>query len=729
MAQVAAKILVDVVEVKLAPSAIATNPFVIVTFGRFKRKTSKVKKRTAHPVFDEVFEFLIDLENPSDVLFQIVGEKKKSIGTIVCNLKELSPTNKAKEHVFRIVALNNEPSPGTLTVRFTLSTGPPAKPTKKKTLGTKTKNKKAAKGDEVSIFTLIKKKDYLGLEDFLINCTNEEINFQLPKSGNTPLHEALLERAEECVPLILNHPGVNVNIPNSDKNMILHYFCEKWENPSYLESFNLLMKKGANVNAVNYNGETPIFKSIFNHVIRTLLIKSLIEHGADVNVRNDRGAGVLHYAVHLGRSDLVNLLLRASPRLDLKGAEGHTPLELARDMYKNQKISRHLQDVETLFNWMDENDFSQYKGIFIQNEISMSLLPDLTEEYLSEMGVDSWGARKKIMKAVGTLANTLSADDLKRLNNKDDVVQEKALEELEKELAEIKGDDDDYIINGKQLEYLQLLGAGASGEVFKGLYHGKPVAIKLLKDMALQDEVDEFKKEFEILSKVRHPNVVFFYGASTSPKLCMVMEYCTRGSLYHAMQNARFDIGWERGLALSLEIVAGLDALHQRSIFHRDLKSLNILVTQEWHAKLCDFGLSRFNTTENVETMKQMRGTFAYVDPEVYNGGLFTSQSDHYSLGIILWEIANRVVTGKYSQPYSEYKHIQFDFQIIVQAAKSDLRPTIPVKCPPPFKELITTVLQGDVTKRPSLDQTKLALEAMSRSFVTDSAKWNATTS
>lgn len=324
----------------------------------------------------------------------------------------------------------------------------------------------------------------------------------------------------------------------------------------------------------------------------------------------------------------------------------------------------------------------------------MSLLPDLTEEYLQEMEVDSWGARKKIMKAVGSLASTptfllaariiphrrdtLSADDLKRLNNKDDVVQEKALEELERDLAEIKGEREDYIVDGKDLEYLQLLGSGASGEVYKGLYKGNPVAIKLLKDMALKDEVDEFKKEFEILSKVRHENVVFFYGASTSPKLCMVMQYCSRRSLYHAMQNPRFDIGWERGLHLAAEVTAGLAALHDRDIFHRDLKSLNILVTQEWHAKLCDFGLSRFNTKENMETMKQMRGTFAYVDPEVYNGGLFTAQSDHYSLGIILWEIAHRVIKGKYAQPYSEYKHIQFDFQIVVQAAKSNLRPTIP---------------------------------------------------
>lgn len=171
----------------------------------------------------------------------------------------------------------------------------------------------------------------------------------------------------------------------------------------------------------------------------------------------------------------------------------------------------------------------------------------------------------------------------------------------------------------------------------------------------------------------------------------------------------------------------GLQALHGSNIFHRDLKSLNLLVTQEWHIKLCDFGLSRFNTNENMETMKQMRGTFAYVDPEVYNGGVFAAASDIYSLGIIFWEVANRVVAGKYAQPYSEYKNLQFDFQIVVQAAKSDLRPTIPPRCPPPFVQLITALLHKSQTERPTLARIEEALGAIEASYCADTMKWDAT--
>ena len=158
----------------------------------------------------------------------------------------------------------------------------------------------------------------------------------------------------------------------------------------------------------------------------------------------------------------------------------------------------------------------------------------------------------------------------------------------------------------------------------------------MLKETSAAEEVDEFKKEFEIMSAVRHQNVVFFYGVTTQPRLCLVMEYCSRGSLYHAMKDARFDFGWQRALTIAQEVNDGLEALHMHNVFHRDLKTLNLLVSQEWHIKLCDFGLSRKNTSDNMDTMKQMRGTFAYVDPEVRFFLLHLSPQTH-SLGLQWW--------------------------------------------------------------------------------------------
>jgi len=95
-----------------------------------------------------------------------------------------------------------------LKVRFSIGTGIPAKPIKvKKAAKASDKGKKKNPAD---LFTLVKKKDVMGLEDFLLTATPDEVNQVLPKSGNTILHEALLERAEECVPILLNVRFLNL---------------------------------------------------------------------------------------------------------------------------------------------------------------------------------------------------------------------------------------------------------------------------------------------------------------------------------------------------------------------------------------------------------------------------------------------------------------------------------------------------------------------------------------
>uniref|UniRef100_A0A6B2L1G0 Uncharacterized protein n=1 Tax=Arcella intermedia TaxID=1963864 RepID=A0A6B2L1G0_9EUKA len=519
--------------------------------------------------------------------------------------------------------------------------------------------------------------------------------------------------------MLLNFPGIDVNVNNFDDTTPLHYFCEKWQSPD-LACFHLFIKQGANVNAINSNGETPIFKAIFNNSIRYILLEALIKNNADVNITTKTAReGVLHYAVRLGRADLVSLILQAVPRLDLKGEEGYTPEELAR-VYNQQKIANQLKQVGELFKWLEENDISEMKGIFLKNDITLSLLPDMNDQLLKQMGIESIGMRLKIIKACEKVDNV--SYNHPELLKKEDSFRNHGLDLLEKNLRGLDSSGEGLIQDGK-IEYIKLLGSGASGDVWLGLYNQvEKVAVKVLKEDTGEKDMEEFQKEFEVLRAVSNEHVVRFYGAATKPRLSMVMEYCSRGSLYHVLKDTKVEIDWRRAVAFCRDTCEGLRALHNNNpqILHRDLKSLNLLVSEDWKVKLCDFGLSRFATPDNLQTMQKMRGTFAYCDPEIYNGKSFTSASDMYSLGIIIWEIVNRVMKGVYEQPYSEFKSITFDFDIIHKAAKEDLRPTIPPGCPPIFAEMISLLTHKSQSSRLTLPTLKGKLDEIEEAMKTN---------
>lgn len=265
----------------------------------------------------------------------------------------------------------------------------------------------------------------------------------------------------------------------------------------------------------------------------------------------------------------------------------------------------------------------------------------------------------------------------------------------------------DQWIDPSELEYTLKLGAGSSGKVYKGLYRGKEVAVKVLKSITTQAQLEEFKKEFQIMSAIRSPYMVTFYGAALEPKLCMVMEFCSRDSLYHVMNQTKYDIGWEKFFKFALQMTRGIECLHNWDppIVHRDFKSLNLLVNEDWDCKVCDFGLSRFNTADNLATLNKTRGTFAYCSPEVATGGVpYSNKSDVYSIGIVFWELLMRVMTGEYHRPFSEYPHIMMDFQIMLNS-KEGVRPTLSPTVPQSLQTLYRVTVAQNPDDRPSCSE------------------------
>lgn len=186
------------------------------------------------------------------------------------------------------------------------------------------------------------------------------------------------------------------------------------------------------------------------------------------------------------------------------------------------------------------------------------------------------------------------------------------------------------------------VGIGFFGEVFRGIWNGTEVAIKVFLEQDLTAEnMEDFCNEISILSRLRHPNVILFLGACTRPpRLSMVTEYMEMGSLYYLihLSGQKKKLSWRRRLKMLRDICRGLMCIHRMKIAHRDIKSANCLVNKHWTVKICDFGLSRM-MTESPAKDSSSAGTPEWMAPELIRNEPFTEKCDIFSLGVIMWEL------------------------------------------------------------------------------------------
>ncbi|KAJ7533881.1 hypothetical protein O6H91_13G069200 [Diphasiastrum complanatum] len=195
-----------------------------------------------------------------------------------------------------------------------------------------------------------------------------------------------------------------------------------------------------------------------------------------------------------------------------------------------------------------------------------------------------------------------------------------------------------------------LLGEGGFGSVYKAkLSNGCYAAVKKLFSEGLQAKED-FQAEIELMERVRHPNLLSFIGFSSHEEQhLLVYELMENGSLYDHLQGPLQGSGltWNLRLKIALDAAKGLEHLHDHCnppVIHRDFKSSNILLDQNFSAKLSDFGLalSMLGDMQKGESL-QLQGTFGYIAPEYILTGVLTEKSDVYAYGVVLLEL----ITGR----------------------------------------------------------------------------------
>ncbi|XP_028806951.1 receptor-like protein kinase At3g21340 isoform X2 [Neltuma alba] len=197
------------------------------------------------------------------------------------------------------------------------------------------------------------------------------------------------------------------------------------------------------------------------------------------------------------------------------------------------------------------------------------------------------------------------------------------------------------------------IGEGGFGKVYLGrLKDGTQVAVKLLSKSS-QQGFNEFQSEAKLLSLIYHKNLVSLIGFCDDGDLrALIYEYMAKGNLRNLLSDKNPDIlKWNERLQIASDAACGLDYLHngcKPPIIHRDLKSSNILLSENMHAKIADFGLSKaFTNDTDTHISTRPAGTFGYLDPEFHRTGNLNKRSDVYSFGILLLELmtGQRAVT------------------------------------------------------------------------------------
>ncbi|GLU10930.1 hypothetical protein SLE2022_277060 [Rubroshorea leprosula] len=271
------------------------------------------------------------------------------------------------------------------------------------------------------------------------------------------------------------------------------------------------------------------------------------------------------------------------------------------------------------------------------------------------------------------------------------------------------------------------IGEGSFGPVYKGLIDGGSlvVAVKRFSISSLQG-VEEFQNEGELLCQLRHQNLVSLLGfCHEKGESILVYEYVTHGGLDGHLFKNDDPLPWKRRLEICIGAARGLHYLHtgaKYAIIHRDVKPSNILLDENWDAKLSDFGISRIGPSSiskpkpDALTKMESRicGTLGYMAPEYSMKGEFSVKIDVYALGIVLLE----VLCGRknFDRIAEEVNMISGIIKCIKNGCVHDmidpfLNGKIAPVCLIEFVEIALSCVYENPNERPSMGEVEVTLE------------------
>uniref|UniRef100_A0A7N6FD73 non-specific protein-tyrosine kinase n=1 Tax=Anabas testudineus TaxID=64144 RepID=A0A7N6FD73_ANATE len=197
---------------------------------------------------------------------------------------------------------------------------------------------------------------------------------------------------------------------------------------------------------------------------------------------------------------------------------------------------------------------------------------------------------------------------------------------------------DHWEVDPQELTLGEELGSGQFGLVLEGMWREKKVAVKMTREECMSD--DEFKEEALVMTKLSHSKLVQLYGVCTqhSP-MCLVFEFMENGCLSDYLRARKGQLSQDVMLGMCLDVSEGMAYLESSNFIHRDLAARNCLVSHDHEVKVSDFGMTRFVLDDQYTSSQCSKFPVKWSAPEVIRYSKFSSKSDVWSFGVLMWEV------------------------------------------------------------------------------------------
>ncbi|KPP79634.1 serine/threonine-protein kinase TNNI3K-like, partial [Scleropages formosus] len=569
----------------------------------------------------------------------------------------------------------------------------------------------------------------------------------------TALHISTIAGHHEAVDILLQH-GAYVNVQDAVFFTPLHIAAYY----GHEQVTRLLLKFGADVNASGEVGDRPLHLAAAKGFLS--IVKLLMEgsNKADVNAQDNEDHVPLHFCARFGHHEVVRFLLQGNFEAQPHSVNiyGDTPLHLACYNGKFDTVKELIQfsGTESL---SKENIFSETafhsactygKSLetvkFLLNQNAMSINHQGRDGHTGLHSACFHGHIRLVQFLLdsGADMNLVACDPSRSSGEKDEQTclmwayekghdaivtllkhytrpQEESpcneysqpggdgsyvsvpsplgkIKSLTKEKADIlllrASLPSHFHLQLSELEFSEIIGSGSFGKVYKGRCRNKIVAIKRYRanTYCSKSDVDMFCREVSILCQLNHPCVIQFVGACLDDpsQFAIVTQYVSGGSLFSLLHEQKRIIDLQSKLIIAIDVAKGMDH--------------NILLYEDGHAVVADFGESRFLMSVDMDNMTKQPGNLRWMAPEVFTQCTrYTVKADVFSYALCLWEL----LTGEI--PFAHLKPAA----AAADMAYHHIRPPVGYSIPKPISSLLMRGWNVCPEERPEFSEVVAKLE------------------